>query len=85
MKKIINDIEKYLQIYKRDGVVKIPSLFTPKKINELRVGFFEGLINSHKIKKFYKYNYIVLAIISNTEEFIQDKNGFFLHQKKLRM
>ena len=37
------------------------------------------------MKKLNKYNYIVLAIISNTEEYIQDKNGFFLHQKKLRM
>lgn len=58
MKKIINEIEKYFEIYKRDGVVKIPSVFNAQRIKELRAGFYEGLINSHKISKYYKYNNI---------------------------
>jgi hypothetical protein len=37
------------------------------------------------MKKFNNYHYIVLTVISNTEEYIQDKNGFFLQQKYIGM
>ncbi len=76
-------------IYYTGGINLLKEGYFPKTMNEFCLFYLKSEfileinLENMPMKKFYNYHYIGLTVISTTEEFIQDKNCFFLKQEKI--